>query len=203
MKRNRRRVLTGLAATGVLSGALAGGGVALASTGSAHSTAATATATAAPSPAATTKTAPASGKCDGGPGSMGGPRGMGGPGGMGGIWAGQSAMKAAASYLGISQDKLLSQLRSGKSLAAVAKADGKSVSGLESAMLAAATSEINASSGLSAAQKKEMISELKSRLNAIVTGTRPSGPGPGMGMGGGMGVPAADAGSMMGGMQGM
>jgi hypothetical protein len=199
MKRNRRRVLTGLAATGVLSGALAGGGVALASTGSAHSTAATAT----PSPTATTKTAPASGKCDGGPGGMGGPRGMGGPGGIGGIWAGQSAMKAAASYLGISQDKLLSQLRSGKSLAAVAKAEGKSVSGLESAMLAAATSEINASSGLSAAQKKEMISELKSHLNAIVTGTRPSGPGPGVGMGGGMGVPAADAGSMMGGMQGM
>ena len=95
----------------------------------------------------------------------------------------------------------LSQLRSGKSLAAVAKAEGKSVSGLESAMLAAATSEINTSSGLSAAQKKEMLSELKSHLNAIVTGTRPSGPGPGMG--GGMGVPAADAGPMMGGMQGM
>jgi len=124
---------------------------------------------------------------------MGGPGYLGGPRGTGGIWAGQSGLKAAASYLGISQDKLFSDLRSGKSLAAVAKAEGKSVSGLENAILAAATSEINARSGLTAAQKKEMISELESHLNALVTMTPPSGPPTG-GMGGPM---------MGGGMQGM
>jgi hypothetical protein len=192
MERNRRRMLTGLAVTGVLSGALAGGGVALASTSSAHSPSAAVTATTSPSPSATPKKAPASGTCDHGPGGMGRPGGMGGPGGIAGA---QPGIKAAASYLGISQAKLFSELRSGKSLAAVAKAEGKSVPGLENAILAAATSEINARSGLTAAQKKEMISELKSHLNALVTMTPPSGPPTG-GMGG-MGGP------MGGGMQGM
>jgi len=186
-------MLTGLAVTGVLSGALAGGGVALASTSSSHSPSATAATASVAATATATPTAPASGKCDGGPGGMGGPGYLGGPRGTGGIWAGQSGLKAAASYLGISQDKLFSDLRSGKSLAAVAKAEGKSVSGLENAILAAATSEINARSGLTAAQKKEMISELKSHLNALVTMTPPSGPPTG-GMGGPM---------MGGGMQGM
>lgn len=191
MKLNRR-ALAAVAATGVASGALAFGGVALASNSSAQSPATT-TAAAAATPAATA-TQPASGGCEGGPGGMG----------FGyGLQAGQRVMRAAAAYLGISQDTLLSQLRSGKSLADVAAAQGKSVSGLKNAILAAGTTQINASTTLSAAQKTKLISELKSHLDAIVNATRPAGlggPGPG---GPGMGWPGAGASRMMGAMPGV
>ena len=172
MNVSRKRVLAGLAATGVLAGAVAGGGVALASTGSART------------PAATTAAQPASGWCDGGLGDM---RGM---------WSGQQpVLTAAAGYLGVSQSQLVSQLQAGKSLADVAKAQGKSVTGLENAILAAMTSRINASTGLSAAQKTAMISEAKSHLDAIVNGTHPSGAGMRW-----MHSPMRDADSPMGGM---
>lgn len=111
------------------------------------------------------------------------------------MWAGQSAMNAAASYLGISQDQLRSQLQAGKSLAELATAKGKSVSGLKNAIIAAATGRINATAGLSAAQKAELISELKSHVNWLVNSTPPSG----LGMRG-MGGPASDPAPMMGGM---
>ena len=108
---------------------------------------------------------------------------------------GAQVMQAAASYLGVSQDTLLTQLQSGKSLADMAAAQGKSVSGLKSAILAAGTKQIYASSSLSAAQKADLISELKSHLDAIVNGTYPAGPGMY-----GMGGPGRGAGWMAGGM---
>ncbi len=173
MNLNRKRVLAGLAVTGVLAGALAGGGVALASTGGSGT------------PAATTATSPTAGWCDG-------------PGRMGGMWAGQQpVMKAAADYLGLSQAQLHDQLQSGKSLADVANAQGKSVSGLKNAILAAVTSSVNASTRLSAAQKTELIGEFKSHLDAMVTMTHPSG-----GMHG-PGGPMWHDGSPMGGMHGL
>jgi len=68
-------------------------------------------------------------------GPFGGP--FGGPGGFGlGPIGGQ--FQAAASYLGVSTSTLVSDLRAGKTLASLATAHGKSVSGLEAAMLAAA-----------------------------------------------------------------
>jgi hypothetical protein len=156
MNMNRKHVLAGLAATGVLTGAVAGGGVAFAS---ARTPAA---------PAATAAAQPAPGWCGGGLG------------GMHGVRSGQqTAATAAAGYLGVSQSDLLSQLQSGKSLADVAKTQGKPVSGLKDAILAAMTSRINASTGLSTAQKAETISEVRSHLDAIVNGTYPSGTGPG------------------------
>lgn len=156
MNRNRKHVLAGLAATGVLVGAVAGGGAAFASSRTpAAATAAT----------AVTAARPAFGWCDG-------------PGGMQGVRSGQQTiLTAAADYLGVSQPQLLSQLQAGKSLADVATAQGKSVAGLKDAILAAMTSRINASTGLSAAQKAERISEIKSHLDAIVNGTHPVGPG--------------------------
>lgn len=196
MKLNRR-TLAAVAATGVTSGALAFGGVALASTGSAHSPAAATTspaaATTAVAAAAATATAPAAtptspGGCDGGPGGTGFGYGMG---------AGPQVMKAAAAYLGLSQSQLLSRLQAGKSLAEVATAQGKSVSGLKNAILTAATSQINASTRLSAAQKAQEISELKSRLDTIVNQTHPGG----LGMPG-MGSPGRGAGWTGGGMPG-
>jgi hypothetical protein len=105
---------------------------------------------------------------------MGGPGGLHGPGGLGTGWDGQSVTKATANYLGITQDKLRTQLASGKSLAQVATADGKSVSGLENALVAAITTRINAASGLTAAQKTKLISELKSHVDGLVNSTLPS-----------------------------
>ncbi len=46
-------------------------------------------------------------------------------------------LQTAATYLGVSQATLVKDLRSGKTLAAIAKANGKSVSGLETALIAA------------------------------------------------------------------
>jgi hypothetical protein len=156
MNVNRKHVLAGLAATGVLAGAVAGGGVALASSRTPAATTPTAAATAAQ---------PAAGWCDG-------------PGGMHGMGYGQQAgLTAAADYLGLSQAQLVSQLQAGKSLADVATARNKSVAGLKDAILAAMTSRINASTGLSAAQKAERISEVKSHLDAMVNGTYPVGAG--------------------------
>jgi hypothetical protein len=118
---------------------------------------------------------------------------------MPGMWSGQQpAMKAAASYLGLSQAQLRAQLQSGKSLADVAKARGKSVSGLEDAILAAMTNWINSSTTLSATQKAAMISQFKSHLGAMVNDTFPSGPGMRP-----AGSPAWDGNSPMGGTHGM
>lgn len=175
MNGNRKRLLAALAATGVLAGGLAAGGVALASTGTAYS------------PATTTATTPAYGWCDGGPGDMHG------------MWSGQQpVLKAAADYLGVSQSQLLTQLRSGKSLTDVASAQNKSVSGLKTVMLAAMTSRINASTGLSTAQKAAMIAEMKSHLDAMMNGTYAAGPGMHR-----MDSPMRDSGLPMGGMHGM
>jgi hypothetical protein len=149
----RKRALAGLAVTGIVASALAGGGVAVASTGPGQS----------PTP---TATASASGRC--GEHHMEGS----GPGHHHGRWSGHHAViKAIADYLGLSEAQLRSQLESGKSLADVARAQGKSVSGLETTILAAVTTQINAITGLSAAQKAEVISEVKSHLGEIVNKT--------------------------------
>jgi hypothetical protein len=177
MNLNRKRVLAGVAATGIVAGALAGGGVALASTGSN------------PAPAATTASQPASGWCAGGLGYMGG------------MWSGQQPVqKAAADYLGLTQAQLQSQLQSGKSLADVATAQGKPVSGLTDAILTAMTNQINASTRLSAAQKTAMISQVKAHLDAMVNATHPYGTGMHRY---GMDSAARDTGSPMGAMYGM
>ena len=48
----------------------------------------------------------------------------------------------AAKYLGLTQEQLLTQLRDGKSLADIAKAQGKSVDGLKQAILADLTADL-------------------------------------------------------------
>jgi hypothetical protein len=163
MERKMRRTLTGLAAGGVLAGALAGGGVALASGGPGASAATTAT------------TATAS---------------------SGGVAAASSATKdparrfarrhprivlagfrAAAADLGLTPKELRAQLRDGKSLAQVASTRGKSVSGLENAILAATSKVIDAHANWTAAQQAKVISEIKTHLNAIVNAQYPFGIG--------------------------
>jgi hypothetical protein len=185
-----KRTLAAVAVTGVTSGAIAFGGATLAAASSAQSPAAATVATTTPAATPTPAPAPSSGGCVGGPGT-----------GYGyGRLPGPQVVQAVASYLGISQDDLLSQLRSGKSLAAIAAARGKPVAGLKNAILTAGTSEIDASTWLTAAQKATLVSDLKSHLDDIVNGTFPAGPlwpgagGPGMGWPGRGGGPGGGPG---------
>lgn len=171
MKLSKRGTLAAVAVTGVTSGALAFGGVTLASASAGQSPAAATVAAA--TPAATPTATPSSGGCAGG---------AVGPGIGYGRLPGPQVVQAVASYLGLSQADLLSQLRSGKTLAAIAAAHGKSVDGLKNAILTAGTKEIDASTWLTAAQKATLVSDLKSQLDNIVNGTFPAGPpwpGPG------------------------
>jgi len=182
MKLNRKRVVTGLVATGLVAGVLAGGGVALAS------------ADATPTAVTSTSAGPSYGP---GTGHFGGMYGMGG---MHGMWSGeQPVMKAAADYLGLTQTQLQTQLQSGKSLADVAKAQGKPVSGLKDSILAAMTSRI-ASTALTAEQKAAMLSHMKSHLDAMINMDMGMAHSPGAGMGPGMGSHVTGTGSSMGGM---
>ena len=140
MNLNRKRVLAGLAAAGMTVGTLAGGGVAVASTGSAH---------------APTATAPACGHMH-----------------EHGNWHGHSpVLKAVGGYLGLSDDKLRDQLESGKSLADIAKAQGKPLSGLKDTILGAVTKQINAATWINASQKAALITDVKGHLGDIVNAT--------------------------------
>jgi hypothetical protein len=68
-------------------------------------------------------------------GGAGGPGLHGAPGGM---------QHAAAQYLGLTDEQLETQLRAGKSLAAVATAQGKTVAGLKAALVAQFSSTLDA-----------------------------------------------------------
>ena len=170
MKLNRKSVtwgLTGLALAGALVG---GAGIAVAATDTS------------PSPSTTSSVDPPYGH-------MGGMAGTGDMGDLTGMAFGEnSAMAAAADYLGLSLTDLRAQLHSGQSLADVAAAQGKSVSGLEDAMVAAMTSNLDANTSLTAEEKAAVVALMKSHLDAMVNATHSSGSGSGMGlMGAGMG----------------
>jgi hypothetical protein len=82
----------------------------------------------------------------------------------------------------MSEDALRGQLFSGKSLADVAKAKGKSVSGLEQAMLAAARTQLADAvkrGFLTPAQARKMEAMLARHINDLVQG-RPSSMTPGV-----------------------
>jgi hypothetical protein len=82
-----------------------------------------------------------------------------------------SGLDTAAKYLGLSEMQLLGDLRSGQSLAQVAKARGKSVSGLEQAIVSAETTRLNQlqSKGLiTKAQEQRMLSRLSKVVSRIV-----------------------------------
>jgi hypothetical protein len=175
MKLNRKHVLTGIAAAGIAAGVLAGGGAALAATG------------ATPAPAATSASSP----CGMGYGFGHGPFG-----GMHAQAGQQTVLSAAAGYLGLTQTELRAQLQAGKSFADVAKAEGKSVSGLKNALLAAMTSRVNANTALTAQQKAAMISEAKDHLDAMINADMDMPHSPWAGMGSHMN----GTGSPMGGM---
>jgi hypothetical protein len=134
----------------------------------------------------------------GGPGRFGGPRGIG---------QGQ-ALAAAAKALGMTESDLLTQLRAGKSLAAVAKAKGIDVQKVVDALVTEAKQRIAdavKSGRLTQAQADQRLKDLTARITAKVNATRPARPSGQDGPGrfgrfgrfgpGGEGGPGAPAGS--------
>lgn len=110
-----------------------------------------------------------------------------------GMHGGGKHLAAAAEYLGLDIDALVEKLRSGQSLAEVAKAEGKSVEGLKQAILADAKSRLDQAvkdGRITDAQRDAMLERLEAGLEDIVNGTGPclrGGPGGGPGFGHGFG----------------
>jgi hypothetical protein len=99
---------------------------------------------------------------------------------------------AIASYLGITGDQIRADRRSGETLAELATAQGKTVSGLEAAILADAKTHLDAevaAGTLTATQESSILTDLSSHLDSMVNSTGP----PAAGMGGPGGGPASPA----------
>ena len=120
----------------------------------------------------------------GGPG-FGGPRGHfghGGPGGPGfGHMVGPGLMAGfddVATYLGLKPADLVTQLRSGKSLAAIATKQGKTVDGLKTTITDAATKQLDAAvtaGKLTKDQETKILAGLSKHIDDLVNGTHKAG----------------------------
>jgi hypothetical protein len=74
---------------------------------------------------------------------------------------------------------LRQQLRSGKTLAQIAKAQGKTTAGLEQAISASIKARLDkavANKKLTSAQEQKLLKALSAGIDAMVTGTPPIGP---------------------------
>ncbi len=120
-------------------------------------------------------------------------RGPGGHRGLGGHGAG---LAAAAEALGMSETDLATALRSGKSLAAVAREKGVEVQKVIDALVAEAKQRLAdavENGRLTQAQADQRLKDLTARITERVNATRPAGPGSGRGhgrWGGGAEAPA-------------
>jgi Protein of unknown function (DUF2680) len=82
-----------------------------------------------------------------------------------------AGLDAAASYLGLTQAQLRAQLRAGKTLAQIAKAQNKSTDGLKQAMLADAKTHLDAAvkaGKLTPAQADQALKDISSRLDDLI-----------------------------------
>ena len=115
----------------------------------------------------------------------------------------RGTLGAAASYLGLSDAQLLSDLRSGQTLAQIAKAQGKSVAGLEQAITAAIKARLDkavAAGRITQAQENKILSRIGKRLDRPLLRLAPRlggwgpgegvAPGPPLGVAPGPGAPA-------------
>jgi hypothetical protein len=84
----------------------------------------------------------------------------------------EAGSRAVASYLGITQAQLHSALASGKSLAQIAKAHGKTTDGLVSTLVATAKSRLDkavAAKHLTSAQEQAILGRLRTLFEGLVT----------------------------------
>jgi Arc/MetJ-type ribon-helix-helix transcriptional regulator len=108
------------------------------------------------------------------------------------VMGGPGRLDGAADHLGLTEAELHEKLRAGQSLAEIAKAAGKSVDGLEQALLAAAKERLDQAvedGRITAAQRDEMLERLESKIDALVKGEpfmEKHGPGFGQRFGGPM-----------------
>jgi hypothetical protein len=83
---------------------------------------------------------------------------------------------AAASYLGLTEEQLRTQLESGKTLAEIAKAQDKSVDGLVDAIVADAKQHLDAAvkaGRITQKQEDSILSDIKARTTDFVNGKAP------------------------------
>jgi hypothetical protein len=110
------------------------------------------------------------------PGFPGGGPGPHGPGGVRcGFGEGRS-LSAAATFLGLTDSALRTQLESGKSLADVAKAQSKSTADLKAAMKTAITAELDkavSDKRLTADQRTRILAEVDARLDQEISEAGP------------------------------
>jgi len=86
---------------------------------------------------------------------------------------------AVAKYLGLTKAQLVKQLQSGKSLAEIAKAQGKTTAGLEQAIIGAAKTRLDkavADKDLTAAQEQKLLKGLSANIDDLVNNAPPKGP---------------------------
>jgi hypothetical protein len=80
-------------------------------------------------------------------------------------------MTAVASYLDVSRTQLVDRMHAGSSLAEIARAQGKTVSGLKSVMVSAMKRSLAADSDLTPAQRTAILSLMESHVDAMITGS--------------------------------
>jgi len=86
---------------------------------------------------------------------------------------------AVASYLGLTRAELRTQLRSGKSLAQIAVAQGKTVAGLKAVILAEARARLDravTAGWLTATQEQTLLDKLAAHIDDLVNRTGPRRP---------------------------
>jgi predicted DNA-binding protein (UPF0251 family) len=97
-------------------------------------------------------------------------RGHHGPGGRGGPGGGHFLLTDAAKAIGISERSLATQLRDGKTLSAIAKANGKTLAGVTEAVKQSARARLDAdlkAGRITKAQHDEEVAELDEELSHL------------------------------------
>ena len=90
---------------------------------------------------------------------------------------GFAGLDAAASYLGLTETQLRTQLESGKTLGEIAKAQGKTVDGLVDALVTDAKQKLDdavTAGKLTKDQEQQVLSDLKQRYEDLANGKLPS-----------------------------
>jgi hypothetical protein len=112
----------------------------------------------------------------GGPGGPGGPGHVGGgPGGPG--LGGPAGLDAAATALGLKTDELRTKLQAGKSIADVAKDQGKAIADVKSAIKDAIVKQLDAevtAGRLTAAERTQELAEIDAHVDDLVNRTPPA-----------------------------